>query len=136
MRYAKITDGVLKLMPQSIIIDNMEVINPKPEQALSHGWYPFDETVPSITPTKWYHMEVSPQIVDGVVKQVGIAVKDAQPLRNDLIVSKIRETYTIDAEIAINRQRDAKPDEFTAYFEVCEAAKTWADAQLAEWEEA
>lgn len=41
-----------------------------------------------------------------------------------LVVSKIRERYTIDQELAILRQRDAKPQEFAeynAYVENCKA---------------
>jgi hypothetical protein len=40
----------------------------------------------------------------------------------DLIISKIRERYTIDQELAILRQRDTKPQEFAeydAYVEQC-----------------
>ena len=41
-----------------------------------------------------------------------------------LIISKIREKYTIDQELAILRQRDTKPQEFAeynAYVEQCKA---------------
>lgn len=41
-----------------------------------------------------------------------------------LIVSKIRERYTIDQELALLRQRDTKPEEFTeynTYVELCKA---------------
>lgn len=41
-----------------------------------------------------------------------------------LVVSKIRERYTIDQELAILRQRDTKPQEFSiynAYVEQCKA---------------
>ena len=41
-----------------------------------------------------------------------------------LVISKIRERYTIDQELAILRQRDTKPQEFAeydAYVEQCKA---------------
>ena len=40
-----------------------------------------------------------------------------------LIVSKIRERYTIDQELAILRQRDVKPQEFTEYNSYVEQCK-------------
>lgn len=39
------------------------------------------------------------------------------------VVALIRERYSVDAELAIQRQRDTKPDEFQAYFEYCEECK-------------
>lgn len=35
----------------------------------------------------------------------------------------IRERYSLDAELAILRQRDEKPDEYQAYFAFCEECK-------------
>ena len=42
------------------------------------------------------------------------------------VVSLIRERYSLDEELAIQRQRDTKPEEFRAYFEYCEACKKQA----------
>lgn len=39
------------------------------------------------------------------------------------VVSRIREIYSIDDELAILRQRDTKPDEFLEYNRVIEAIK-------------
>lgn len=39
------------------------------------------------------------------------------------VVSLIREKYTIDEELSIQRQKESKPDEFEAYFNYCEACK-------------
>lgn len=45
----------------------------------------------------------------------------------DTIVSAmIREKYSSDAEFAIQRQRDTKPDEFQQYFDYCEQCKLLA----------
>jgi hypothetical protein len=43
---------------------------------------------------------------------------------NNLVVKKIRAKYTVNDELAILRQRDTKPEEFTeynAYVETCKA---------------
>jgi hypothetical protein len=39
------------------------------------------------------------------------------------VVSRIREVYSVDDELAILRQRDTKPDEFREYNRVVEAIK-------------
>lgn len=45
------------------------------------------------------------------------------------VVSLIREKYSLDEELAIQRQRDTKPEEFQAYFEYCEECKEKAKAE-------
>ena len=47
-----------------------------------------------------------------------------------LVVSKIREKYSIDQELAILRQRDAKPDEFTEYNSYVEQCKAEVKEEL------
>lgn len=42
---------------------------------------------------------------------------------NSLVVALIRDRYSIDDEIAINRQKDSKPEEFQEYFDYCEWCK-------------
>lgn len=39
------------------------------------------------------------------------------------VVNRIREKYSIDDELAIQRQRDTKPEEFAEYFAYCEMVK-------------
>ena len=39
------------------------------------------------------------------------------------VVTLIREKYSLDEELAIQRQRDTKPEEFQAYFDYCEECK-------------
>ena len=41
----------------------------------------------------------------------------------------IRERYSLDAELAISRQRETKPDEFAEYFAFCEECKQTAKAK-------
>lgn len=42
---------------------------------------------------------------------------------SEKVVSLIREKYSLDEELAIQRQRDTKPEEFQEYFEYCEQCK-------------
>lgn len=46
------------------------------------------------------------------------------------IVTKIRERYTLDDELALARQRDAKPDEWAEYNAYCEACKAAVKAVM------
>ncbi|MBE6802504.1 MAG: hypothetical protein E7530_06445 [Ruminococcaceae bacterium] len=46
------------------------------------------------------------------------------PTRKEIIVSAIREKYSVDDEIAILRQRDTKPREFEEYFNFVEKIKS------------
>lgn len=38
-----------------------------------------------------------------------------QPSYKERVVARVREVYSVDDELAILRQRDAKPEEFSAY---------------------
>ena len=42
---------------------------------------------------------------------------------SEKVVSLIREKYSLDEELAIQRQRDTKPEEFQEYFNYCEECK-------------
>jgi len=42
------------------------------------------------------------------------------------VIELIRQKYSIDEELAIQRQKDTKPDEFQQYFDYCEQCKTEA----------
>lgn len=46
------------------------------------------------------------------------------------VVSLIREKYSLDEELAIQRQRDTKPEEFQEYFNYCEECKAKAKEEL------
>lgn len=49
-------------------------------------------------------------------------IKDTRSY-SEKVVSLIREKYSLDEELAIQRQRDSKPEEFQAYFNYCEECK-------------
>ena len=42
---------------------------------------------------------------------------------SEKVVAAIREKYSLDEELAIQRQRDTKPEEFQEYFNYCEECK-------------
>lgn len=57
------------------------------------------------------------------VEERTIDVPEIEITYEEKVVSFIREKYSIDDELAIQRQRDTKPEEFQAYFEYCEECK-------------
>ena len=48
----------------------------------------------------------------------------------DMIVSKIRQRYSVNQELAILRQRDTKPEEFAEYNEYVEQCKAEAKSEV------
>ncbi len=50
------------------------------------------------------------------------------PSYEELVVSLIREKYSLDEELSLQRQRDQKPEEFKVYFDYCEECKQKAKA--------
>ena len=49
---------------------------------------------------------------------------------SEKVVSLIREKYSLDEELAIQRQRDSKPQEFSEYYAYCEACKKKARGEV------
>ena len=73
-------------------------------------------------------------IVNGVLVERDKTVELAQ-IKNtidypQLVESKIRKKYSVSAELAILRQRDTKPEEFTEYNNFCEQCKAQAKTEL------
>lgn len=46
------------------------------------------------------------------------------------VIRRIRKRYTVNQELAIQRQRDAKPEEWEAYNAYCEECKAEAKAEI------
>ena len=63
--------------------------------------------------------------------------KSAEPqtyeaVYGSMIQKKIRERYSLSAELAILRQREAKPEEFAQYNEYAEACKAEVKREMEE----
>ena len=72
---------------------------------------------------------------DEQIIQAGYEIKEVEipeykPTYEDIVVRLIREKYDMDAELAILRQRDSKPEEFAEYNAYCEECKTKAKEQV------
>lgn len=57
---------------------------------------------------------------------IPIPEEDQSKAYSRRVVELIRERYTIEDELAIQRQRDTKPEEFQAYFDYVEECKEQA----------
>ena len=51
-------------------------------------------------------------------------LESSKPTYQQRVVSRIREKYSVDDELAILRQRDTKPEEFAEYNAFVEQIKT------------
>lgn len=67
--------------------------------------------------------------VEGLTPEEIHALKPAISYEQ-LVSDLIRVKYTIDKELAINRQRDTKPEEFQEYFDFCEQCKQKAHESI------
>lgn len=100
-RYIK--DNIVKFRNEIVIYKNdVQVINPSEEMILSDGWHEF------VTP------EAEPY----------------KPTYEERVEELIRERFSINQELAIQRQRDTKPSEFDEYFAYCEECKRIAKEEI------
>lgn len=90
-------DGKQVPRPKALIINGNTYIPPTDEQLTQLGWQ-IREIIDPI-PTPYI------------------------PTYEDKVVALIRERYSLDDELAIQRQRDTKPQEFQDYFDYCENCK-------------
>lgn len=103
-RIAYYKDGKEVSKPKSIIIGNTTYVPPTDEQLISVGYEIKDVEIP----------EPIPYI----------------PTYEERVVELIRLRYSIDAELAIQRQRDSKPEEFADYNAYCEECKIQAKEEV------
>jgi hypothetical protein len=94
-------------------------------------------------PRKWYALVAKYATVEDEglpkIQQSWEYEKEPKPDYSDLIVGYIREVYSINDELAIQRQWDnsaEKKQEFNEYNAFCDDCKLKAKADIAEWEEA
>ncbi|MBO7230462.1 MAG: hypothetical protein J6V20_03500 [Bacteroidaceae bacterium] len=96
-RYIK--NNKVKFRNEIVVVRNgVQVINPTEEMILVEGWQEF------------------------VMPETGSYI----PSYEERVEQLIREKYSINQELAIQRQRDTKPSEFEEYFVFCEECKTMA----------
>lgn len=95
MRYYKEINGKRVFFNGILQVGNKQIINPTKEQILADGW---QEYVPA-------------------------PVEPYKPTYEERVEQLIRERYSLNQELAIQRQRYTKPSEFEEYFAYCEECK-------------
>lgn len=163
--FAKIiNENQIEKAPRCIHVGATTFVMPSAEQYAAGGYY---EVVEATKPEdrKWYHLvagyelqvaedssytikktdeegntteDVYPVKMKKIVQSWDYE-KDERPDYGELIVGYIRERYSINDELAIQRQWDnnsEKKAEFNEYNDFCESCKVKAKADLAEYDEA
>ena len=69
-------------------------------------------------------------VMESISTTLELTEEQKEQAYKDLVVSLIRKKYSADDELAINRQRDAKPIEFEEYNAFCEQCKQQAKQVL------
>ena len=103
-RKAYYKDGKEVNRPKSLVYNNCTYVPPKDEILLQAGYEIREVEIP----------EPIPYV----------------PTYEERVVELIRQQYSIDDELAILRQRDSKPEEFTEYYTYVEECKNQAKEQL------
>jgi len=158
-----INETQIEKAPNCINANGSIIVNPSKEQYAAGGYY---EVIEAEKPEKrkWYDIVVKYTLLDGeegsytiyktdeedyttketffvelkTIQKSYEYVKQPQPNYSDLTVGYIRETYSINDEIAILRQKDsgAKKSDFDDYNTYCEECKQRASKDIEEWEKA
>lgn len=90
----------------ALVVDGYRMFNPSHELLIANGWEVYTPPTPEqpeITPEQMY---------------------------KDRVIELVREEYSVDDELAILRQRDAKIDEFNAYNTFVEECKVIARREI------
>jgi hypothetical protein len=95
MRYYKEINGNKVFFSGILEVGDKQIINPTREQIIANGW---EEYIPPVS---------EPYI----------------PTYEERVEQLIRERYSLSAELAIQRQRETKAEEFNEYFAYCEECK-------------
>jgi hypothetical protein len=98
MTYTKEINGKRVFFSGVLEVGDKQIINPTHEQLVENGWEVYEP--PTIEPY--------------------------QPTYEERVEQLIREKYSVSDELAIQRQRDTKKDEFDEYFSFCETCKSEA----------
>lgn len=108
-QYTKQIDGKTIIKPRNMIVvvkGDKQIINPTEEQILADGWEVY----------------------------IPAPVEPYKPTYEERVEQLIRERYSVNQELAIQRQRETKPDEFEEYFAYCEECKATAKEEFADVE--
>ena len=96
-QYVREINGKVEFYREPLIKDGMQIFNAPEEEIKAAGW---EEYIPQAESTEEPEMSYE-----------------------DRVATLIRERYSVDDEIALLRERDSRPDEYTEYLTFCEECK-------------
>lgn len=137
--FVKLIDNrTIEKAPRCIHVGATTYVMPNAEQYAEADYF---ELVQQEQPEarKWYDVVATYEKQDNKIYQGWEYIKQDKPDYATLIVGYIREQYSLDDELALQRQRDnseEKKEEFDTYNAYCDNCKLQAKADIAEWEEA
>ena len=132
-----VSEYQIDIASRCIHVGNKTYVLPTPEQYAEAGYYEVIEGK-KLEPRKWYHVVTRYTQEKNNILQSFEYEKDDKPLYDSLVVSHIREKYSINDELAILRQglSGSKKGDFDEYNKFCEECKNTATKELEEWEKA
>ena len=104
-QYIKQVDGRTIIKPRNMIVvlnGDKQIINPAEVQILADGWQVY---IPE-------------------------QLEPYKPTYEERVEQLIRARYSLNEELAIQRQRETKPEEFEEYFDYCEECKTKSKIEI------
>lgn len=133
-----INERVITTAPKNVLIGDTTIVNPTEEQYEEAGYYELEETAKPES-KKWYNTVAKYELIENKIHQSWEYTKKEKPEYSELIVGYIREVYSIDDELALQRQcnnSEEKKQEFDEYNSFCDNCKLKAKADISEWENA
>lgn len=133
MKYAKLENGQLIPAPGEVRQDGMVIMNPGAEILCPMGYKPVEYTErPEVSTPGNELREVYTDNGDRITVTWGEFTPEPspEPSYEEQVVALIRERYDQNAENALNRQRNRKPEEFKAFDDYCEACKEQVKQKL------
>lgn len=123
--YGKIENNKLIYAPSSLVIDGKRFINPPISLLEQQGYKPIINTS---YPNDDKHYKQGFEETDTEIRIIWIDSEAEYWESVDYetaVVDEIRKKYDINAELALHRQKDKKPEEFAMYDAYCEECKAF-----------
>jgi hypothetical protein len=123
--YGKIENNKLLYAPNTLIIDGKRIINPPITLLEQQRYKPIINTP---YPDDGKHYKQGFEETENEIRIVWIdseAEYWANVDYNTAVETEIAKRYSIQQELAIQRQKDEKPEEYEAYYAYCEECKAY-----------
>lgn len=111
MFYKLINENEIQIAPKPLYIDGKNVFTNSEVIHNEQGYYKLVPTKYPQDNKKYKRIYI---LEDNTIIEQWVEIPDTRTFE-ERVVSRIREVYSVDDELAILRQRDSKPEEFAEY---------------------